>query len=153
MITNNVKTNNAIDVWYLRNRKNIGTSIYIDGSININDKSGRYGWITDKETFISDIQYGTTANRTKLQGVINAIRSQPTENNLTIITDSTYCVFSWKYTNNKISNLKNKSDKPNMDLLIELHKLLKDHTNVIVKWMPKLVTNPSFKQLRKQLKQ
>jgi len=106
-------------------------TIYTDGTITSNPGgTGRGGWIRvgEDQVHLTKIYSGptNTNNRMELMGIIDALINQPDDSEITIFTDSQYCVKVFK---------KPGISSRNRGLVMCLKEAALLHKNVIVKWV------------------
>ena len=106
-------------------------TIYTDGTITHNPGGlGRGGWVRvgEDEVHLTKIYSGNgnTSNRMELIGIIDALVNQPDDSEITIFTDSQYCVKVFK---------KSTIGSRNKDLVMCLKEAAKLHKSVCVQWV------------------
>ena len=114
--------------------------IFTDGACSGNPGIGGWGALLrykDIEKELSGGEENTTNNRMELTAVIEALKALKTTCNITIYTDSKYVMSgitewleNWKKNGWKTSN--KKSEVKNIDLWMQLDKLIKQHE---IRWV------------------
>lgn len=106
--------------------------IYTDGSYKPTTDQGGYSCvITENGVILNILYYGyihTTNNRQELRGVLEALKYYTSPTQLEIYSDSSYIVNSINYKHLDKWISEQDDSKKNMDLWVEIYKLLQFHT-------------------------